>query len=107
MSVRQSPPFRADHVGSFLRPLFLLEARDRAARGEIGRAELVRSRTRRSARWFRFQESVGLKSVPDGEFRRTYFTSTSSKSSAAYRQTSRSVSRSPMGPKNSRRQSCA
>ena len=33
MSTRTTPPFRADHVGSFLRPVYLLEARDRHARG--------------------------------------------------------------------------
>jgi DnaJ-class molecular chaperone len=38
MSTRTVPPFRADHVGSFLRPVYLLEARDRHARGEIDAA---------------------------------------------------------------------
>jgi 5-methyltetrahydropteroyltriglutamate--homocysteine methyltransferase len=37
MSLRDTPPFRADHVGSFLRPKFLLEAREQHARGEITR----------------------------------------------------------------------
>ena len=37
---RQTPPFRADHVGSFLRPPYLLEARERRRRGEIGAGEL-------------------------------------------------------------------
>ena len=40
MSARTTPPFRADHVGSFLRPKALLEARDRFKRGEIDQAAL-------------------------------------------------------------------
>ncbi len=35
MTVRTTPPFRADHVGSFLRPKYLLEAREQKAKGEI------------------------------------------------------------------------
>ena len=40
MTARSTPPFRADHVGSFLRPKFLLDARERRAKGEITAAEL-------------------------------------------------------------------
>ena len=40
MSARKNPPFRADHVGSFLRPAALLEARERARTGEITRGRL-------------------------------------------------------------------
>ena len=40
MTARTTPPFRADHVGSFLRPKYLLEARERNARGEMTPAEL-------------------------------------------------------------------
>ncbi|MFA7475275.1 MAG: 5-methyltetrahydropteroyltriglutamate--homocysteine S-methyltransferase [Castellaniella sp.] len=73
MSTRTVPPFRADHVGSFLRPVYLLEARDRHARGEIDAAALRAVEDRAIAEVVRFQEDVGLKSVTDGEFRRTYF----------------------------------
>lgn len=40
MTIRSTPPFRADHVGSFLRPAYLLEARASKARGEIDAAAL-------------------------------------------------------------------
>ena len=51
MPQRTKPPFRADHVGSFLRPKELLEARDRRKNGEIDATALrARWRTPRSAR---------------------------------------------------------
>ena len=64
------PPFRADHVGSLLRPPELQTARARAARGEIDRAALraVEDQAIRGA--VALQESVGLQSITDGEFRR-------------------------------------
>ena len=71
MAQRATPPFRADHVGSFLRPQYLLEARERKARGEIGAAELRAVEDRAIAEIVKFQEDVGLQSVTDGEFRRT------------------------------------
>ena len=40
MSVRPTPPFRADHVGSFLRPKFLLDAREQHAKGGITAEQL-------------------------------------------------------------------
>jgi 5-methyltetrahydropteroyltriglutamate--homocysteine methyltransferase len=74
MTVRSSPPFRADHVGSFLRPKYLLEARERFFVGkEIGAAELREVEDRAIADIVKFQADVGLKSITDGEFRRTYF----------------------------------
>jgi 5-methyltetrahydropteroyltriglutamate--homocysteine methyltransferase len=73
MTTRTRPPFRADHVGSFLRPKRLLDARERKARGEITPAELRAVEDDAIAEIVRFQEDVGLKSVTDGEFRRTYF----------------------------------
>lgn len=42
MTLRTTPPFRADHVGSFLRPKYLLEAREQAAQGVITQAQLDR-----------------------------------------------------------------
>jgi 5-methyltetrahydropteroyltriglutamate--homocysteine methyltransferase len=73
MSLRTTPPFRADHVGSFLRPKYLLEARERRQKGEIGADELRRVEDRAITEIVKFQEDVGLKSITDGEFRRTYF----------------------------------
>ena len=73
MSPRPSPPFRADHVGSFLRPRELLEARDQAAKGQITREQLRAVEDRAIAEVVMAQEAAGLQSVTDGEFRRTYF----------------------------------
>jgi 5-methyltetrahydropteroyltriglutamate--homocysteine methyltransferase len=73
MTTRTQPPFRADHVGSFLRPKRLLDARAQKARGEIGAEQLRAVEDDAIAEIVRFQEGVGLKSVTDGEFRRTYF----------------------------------
>jgi len=73
MTTRTHPPFRADHVGSFLRPKRLLEAREKKAKGEITAAELRAVEDDAITEIVRFQEDVGLRSVTDGEFRRTYF----------------------------------
>ncbi len=73
MSRRDRPPFRADHVGSLLRPPQLLAARDQAARGEITRAELRSAEDAAIREVVAFQEGLGLQGVTDGEFRRTYF----------------------------------
>ena len=66
-------PARFDHVGSFLRPKVLLDAREQRAKGAIGAEQLREVEDRAIAEIVRFQESVGLKSITDGEFRRTYF----------------------------------
>src|SRR5882762_8231019 len=73
MSQRTKPPFRADHVGSFLRPTQLLTARERCQKGEIGKAALRAVEDAAIADIVRLQEDVGLQGVTDGEFRRTYF----------------------------------
>ncbi|MFN0183231.1 MAG: 5-methyltetrahydropteroyltriglutamate--homocysteine S-methyltransferase [Aquabacterium sp.] len=73
MTTRTQPPFRADHVGSFLRPAYLLEARARKASGEITPQQLREVEDRAIAEIVRFQQDVGLQSITDGEFRRTYF----------------------------------
>ncbi|MEP6739503.1 MAG: 5-methyltetrahydropteroyltriglutamate--homocysteine S-methyltransferase [Caldimonas sp.] len=73
MTTRLHPPFRADHVGSFLRPKRLLDARDRFAKKEIPAEELRRVEDDAIAEIVRFQEDVGLHGITDGEFRRTYF----------------------------------
>src|SRR6478609_10211823 len=66
-------PARYDHVGSFLRPKYLLEARAQKARGDITPAQLRKVEDQAIAEIVKFQEDVGLKSITDGEFRRTYF----------------------------------
>jgi 5-methyltetrahydropteroyltriglutamate--homocysteine methyltransferase len=67
---RTKPPFRADHVGSLLRPAALKEARTRHERGEIDAAKLKSIEDAAIADVIAKQEAVGLKSVTDGEFRR-------------------------------------
>ena len=66
-------PARHDHVGSFLRPTFLREARARFARREIDARQLREVEDRAIAEIVRFQRDVGLKSITDGEYRREYF----------------------------------
>ena len=73
MSWRRDPPFRADHVGSFLRPPELLAARERFQKGEIFKAELRAVEDRAITEIVLMQEGLGLQGVTDGEFRRTYF----------------------------------
>jgi 5-methyltetrahydropteroyltriglutamate--homocysteine methyltransferase len=69
----QTPPFRADHVGSLLRPAALKEAREKRARGQIDAAALKAIEDREIEKIIRKQEAVGLKSVTDGEFRRSWW----------------------------------
>jgi 5-methyltetrahydropteroyltriglutamate--homocysteine methyltransferase len=66
-------PARYDHVGSFLRPDYLLQARAQKAKGEINAEQLRAVEDKAITEIVRFQESVGLKAITDGEFRRTYF----------------------------------
>jgi 5-methyltetrahydropteroyltriglutamate--homocysteine methyltransferase len=66
-------PFRADHVGSFLRPQALLEARGQFARAQINADMLRAAEDAAIADIVRFQEDLGLQGITDGEFRRTYF----------------------------------
>ncbi len=70
MSRRTSPPFRADHVGSLLRPRRLLRARDDFAGGRITADDLRAVEDDEIAGAVRMQEEVGLQSATDGEFRR-------------------------------------
>jgi methionine synthase II (cobalamin-independent) len=70
MSRRTSPPFRADHVGSLLRPRRLHQARDDFAAGRITAADLRAVEDEEIAKAVRMQEEVGLQSATDGEFRR-------------------------------------
>jgi methionine synthase II (cobalamin-independent) len=70
MSLRTTPPFRADHVGSLLRPPSLKQAREDAARGVISSDDLraIEDDAIRDA--VKMQEDIGLRSATDGEFRR-------------------------------------
>ena len=70
MAARTKPPFRADHVGSLLRPLELLRAREDAAAGRITREELRTVEDSAITDAVRMQEEVGLRGITDGEFRR-------------------------------------
>ena len=70
MAARKTPPFRADHVGSLLRPAALHEARAAFAAGEIDPAELMAAEDQAITDAVRLQEDAGLKSATDGEFRR-------------------------------------
>jgi len=67
------PPYRADQVGSLLRPAELVEARNRFKRGEIDAAQLREHEDEAIRAAVARQESVGLQSITDGEFRRDYW----------------------------------
>src|SRR5512132_549523 len=71
MSKRTTPPYRADHVGSLLRPPELLQARGDFARRRISADELRAKEDEAIKDAVRMQEEVGLQSATDGEFRRT------------------------------------
>jgi 5-methyltetrahydropteroyltriglutamate--homocysteine methyltransferase len=71
MSKRTTPPFRADHVGSLLRPPELLGAREDFAHKRISADELREAENDAIRDVVRMQEQVGLQSATDGEFRRT------------------------------------
>lgn len=70
MARRLTPPFRADHVGSLLRPPHLLQVRDDFAAGTIDAAELRAVEDAAIRDVVKMQEDVGLQSATDGEFRR-------------------------------------
>jgi 5-methyltetrahydropteroyltriglutamate--homocysteine methyltransferase len=71
MTVRTEAPFRADHVGSLLRPKTLLDARSRYAEGDLDAAGLREVEDASILDVVRMQEEVGLRTATDGEFRRT------------------------------------
>jgi 5-methyltetrahydropteroyltriglutamate--homocysteine methyltransferase len=70
MSARTTPPYRADHVGSLLRPPELLQAREQHASGELGDEALKAAEDAAIRDVVKMQEEVGLQSATDGEFRR-------------------------------------
>jgi 5-methyltetrahydropteroyltriglutamate--homocysteine methyltransferase len=65
------PPFRADHVGSLLRPQELLRARERRQSGELSATALRQIEDRCIRDVVKMQEDIGLQSITDGEYRRT------------------------------------
>ena len=67
------PPFRADHIGSLLRPAKLREAFKQHATGKIGDAEFDRIQNEAIRDVVKLQENVGLQVVTDGEFRRASY----------------------------------
>ena len=71
--LRTTPPFRADHVGSLLRPQALRDARAKRAHGEISAEELKSLEDRSIRDVIAKQESIGLRGVTDGEFRREFW----------------------------------
>ena len=73
MTQRKTPPFRADHVGSLLRPAELHEARAKAKRGEMGADALRALQDKHIRETVAKQESVGMQLVTDGEFRRDWW----------------------------------
>jgi 5-methyltetrahydropteroyltriglutamate--homocysteine methyltransferase len=64
------PPFRAEHIGSLLRPAGLMRERARVSRGEVGQADLAGAEDAAIGDAIRLQEQLGFKFVTDGEFRR-------------------------------------
>ena len=66
-------PSRADHVGSFLRPRSVIEAREHRAAGNVDYSELRAIEDKAIADLVKWQESLGLKAITDGEFRRYFF----------------------------------
>jgi methionine synthase II (cobalamin-independent) len=73
MAARHKPPFRADHVGSLLRPQALKEARARFLSGAIDAPALAVVEDREIERLVRQQQAIGLRGVTDGELRRSWW----------------------------------
>jgi 5-methyltetrahydropteroyltriglutamate--homocysteine methyltransferase len=71
MTQETTAPFRANHVGSLLRPAELIEARAKRAKGEISAAQLREVEDRGIRDAVKMQEDVGMPGITDGEFRRT------------------------------------
>jgi 5-methyltetrahydropteroyltriglutamate--homocysteine methyltransferase len=67
------PPFRADHVGSLLRPPELKEAREQFKNGKIAREKLKQAEDRAIRGAIAMQETAGLESITDGELRRAFW----------------------------------
>ena len=70
---RTEPPFRADHVGSLLRPAKLAETRDKWRQGKVSEDDLKSVEDAAIQDAVALQEGAGLKAITDGEFRRDYW----------------------------------
>jgi 5-methyltetrahydropteroyltriglutamate--homocysteine methyltransferase len=70
---RTTPPYRADHVGSFLRSAPIKEAREKHEQGKLGDAELKAVEDREIEKLIKKQEEVGLQLATDGEYRRSWW----------------------------------
>jgi 5-methyltetrahydropteroyltriglutamate--homocysteine methyltransferase len=70
MPERTTPPFRADHVGSLIRPEALIKAREAAAAGDIPQTEVIHLQHEAIGDVVQMQEDIGLKVVTDGEYNR-------------------------------------
>jgi 5-methyltetrahydropteroyltriglutamate--homocysteine methyltransferase len=73
VAARTRPPFRADHVGSLLRPMELRQARAARAEGRLSPADLRATEDRCIAAAIARQEAIGLRAATDGEYRRAYW----------------------------------
>src|SRR6185503_5112150 len=73
MPERTTPPFRADQVGSLIRPAALVEARRAAEAGSLPPEELRRIQEQAIREVVRMQEDIGLRSITDGEYNRTWW----------------------------------
>lgn len=65
-----NPPFRADHIGTLLRPASLLQKRQQVQEGKISKAELIVEEDQAIADIVKMQQEVGIRGITDGEFRR-------------------------------------
>jgi len=72
-AAKLNPPFKAEHLGSLLRPQYLLDARNQFLKGEITQQQLREHEDRAIASAVKLQQEVGMKSISDGEFRRHMF----------------------------------
>ena len=73
MAARTKPPFRADHVGSLLRPKSITDAFKKFHAGEISADEVTAAQDQAIKDVIALQESVGLEAITDGEFRRASY----------------------------------
>ena len=70
---RTTPPFRADHVGSYLRTAAITEARAKRDKGQISAADLKKVEDQEIPKVIKKQEEVGLQCATDGEYRRMFW----------------------------------
>ena len=73
-NVRKNPPFRAEHIGSFMRPAELLRARADRVAGTISAEALRTAENAAIKNFITLQQQLGFKTVTDGEFRRATYT---------------------------------